>query len=223
MSMVIPDAIEPVVGWRCFDIVDGLLVSPQQRMPWPPKVAAKASCGNSRWSCEWMQATPEQRVGFEREASEEGYEAATGHYVKFLMPGGAIEEVPVYMPWGMVTTRIPPIKHYPDPGKEWVLVVVQRGHPSPSEGCSCGIHLATELSNALGYRGQTANAAVGWVKGWGKVIPASRGFRVEFAYPAKLYLFDPPEGRLDLSHYEVPLASVLECEGFLESIGVTWR
>jgi hypothetical protein len=222
MSMVIPDAIEPVVGWRCFDIVDGLLVSPQQKMPWPPARKAQASCGRDHWSYEWVQRTPAQRELLEQRATEGGFTAAVGHYVKFLMPNGEVEKVTVYMPWGM-KGRVPVVKHYPDKGKEWVLAVETHGHKAPNEGCSCGIHITTDLTNALGYRGQTANAAIGWVKGWGKVIPASRGFRVEFAYPEKLYLFNRPEGMTDLSHYGVPLASVLECEGFLDSIGVTWK
>jgi len=222
MAFVVPDAIEPVVGWRCFDIVDGLLVSPQQRMPWPPSAHAKAICGNERWHYEWMEATWEQIAALEEKARADGFEAATGHYVKFLMPDGDVQEVPVYMPWGF-RGSVPPVTHYPEEGTAWTLTVVTHSHPAPSEGCSCGIHIAREIDLALQYQGHGKNLAIGVVKGWGKVIPAHRGFRVEFAYPDRLYLFKPPEGDLDLSPYGVPLASVLECDEYLASIGVEWR
>jgi hypothetical protein len=222
VSLVIPDAIEPVVGWRCFDIVDGLLVSPQQRMPWPPGRKAKATCSNERWSCEWNLRTPKERSELEAKAAAEGFEAATGHYVKFLMPDGEVEQVSVYMPWGL-RGGVPPVTYYPTEGHEWVLEVAIHGHPAPHDGCSCGIHLATDISHALQYRGQTQSAAIGICKGWGKVIKGSRAHKVEFSYPERLYLFEQPEGPLDLSPYKIPLASVLECPEYLDTLGIKWR
>lgn len=221
MSMVIPDAIEPVVGWRCFEINDGLLISPQQRMPWPPARAARATCGNARWHQEWVEATPEELILMEAEARVDGFKAETGQYVRYLMPDGAIEQRGVYMPWGMRGSA-PAVPHYPAEGKEWVLRMSVRGHPAPDEGCHCGIHLARNLGTALPYApGDRSRGAFGLVKGWGKVIPASGGFRVEFAYPDRLYLYAEPHE--DLYAYGVPLAPVLECEEFLPQIGVTWR
>lgn len=223
MSFVVPDSIEPVVGWRCFDVVDGLLFSPQQRMPWPPAKKAKASCSNDHWFYEWVQRTPRQRQAMERKARKEGFDGAEGHFVRFQMRDGSIVEVPVYMPWGM-KGQVPPIKFWPDEGKEWVLNVKTHGHPAPEENCSCGIHLAKDFHFALSYRGSSnAPSVIGLVKGWGKVIPAHHGYRVEFAYPANLFLWNPPEGGCDLSSYEVPLAPVIECAEYLEAIGVTWH
>lgn len=222
MSMVVPDAIEPVVGWRCFNVIDGLLVSPQKNMPWPPAAKAKATCSSAHWNQEWVLATPAMRAVLEARAEQEGFTAELGQYVKYLMPSGEIEERGVYMPWGM-KGRVPPVQGYPPPGKDWVLRVSSTGHSAPHSDCHCGIHIARDIGLALQYRGHAKSTAIGVVKGWGRVIPANRGFRVEFAYPDKIFLFDPPEGNLDVSDYGVPVASVLECDEFIESIGVTWR
>ena len=222
VSFVVPDSIEPVLGWRCFDIHDGVLYSPQQRMPWPPAAKATAGCTRDQWYYEWVQRTPRQRERMERKALDEGFTPAEGHYIRFQMASGDIEEVPVYMPWGM-SGSVPPIRFYPAEGKEWVLSVKVVGHPAPDKGCHCGIHIARDFGHALEYRGQARNAAIGLVKGWGEVIPGSRAFRVQYAYPTKLYLFKRPEGDLDLSAYQIELAPIIECEEYLDAIGVTWR
>jgi hypothetical protein len=222
VTFVVPDSIEPVVGWRCFDVVDGVLFSPQQRMPWPPARKATAACSHDRWHYEWVQRTPRQRERMERKALDEGFTPEEGHFVRFQMFDGSIQEIPVYMPWGL-RGRVPPVMMFPAEGKEWVLNVKTLGHPAPDQNCQCGIHLAGDLQLALQYRGHSAGAAVGRVKGWGKVIPANRGYRVEFAYPERIYLFNKPEGQLDLTPYGVPLASVLDCEEYLDAIGVGWR
>ncbi len=217
--MVIPDAIEPVVGWRCFDVIDGQLVSPQQRMHWPVGKRAEAGCGKSRWEYNWVQATTAEREEMEIRAKENGFDAATGHYVKYLMPDGSIEQVPVYMPWGMANFN-KPITHYPDEGKEWVLIVHKSGHEAPHEGCHCGIHLAKDLDNALQY-GHHGQGCFARVKGWGKVVPASHGFRVEFAYPEKLFFYSVPPTEID--EYQCEVASVLDCPEFFNSLGITWH
>lgn len=222
MTFVVPDAIEPVVGWRSFYVEDGLLFSPQQRMPWPPGAHARASCSKAQWFYLWTQATTEERLALEEEAIEEGFTAELGQYVNYLMPDGQILQKAVYMPWGM-RDAAPPIHSFPDEGKDWVLVLHKMGHEAPADTCNCGIHLARDLALALQYSNRGKNSVFGLVKGWGKVIPGSAGFRVEFAYPEKLFLSSPPEGSLDLSAYGVPLLPVTKCDKFLESIGVTWK
>jgi hypothetical protein len=135
------------------------------------------------------------------------------------MRDGSIEEVPAYMPWGL-PPGAPPVKFFPSEGREMVLQVKHHGHTAPHESCRCGIHLATDIWHALDYRGETSRDVVGLVKGWGTVIRGSQGFRVEFAYPERLYLFGRPEGEMDLTHYGVPLASILECEEWLAEQGL---
>jgi hypothetical protein len=61
-------------------------------------------------------------------------------------------------------------------------------HEAPEEACTCGIYAL----NYLGERGLDYHSGVSVVFGtvacWGKVIPGSRGARVEYAYPSELYV-----------------------------------
>ncbi len=215
MSVVVPDAIEPVIGWRGFDVHDGLLVSPQRKMPWRPGGKATAECGNTRWEQKWVQVVPEQRRQLELEAIESGCTAVLGQYVNYLMGDGTINEMPVYMPWGMLDYA-PPITVYPEEGKEWVLWVDKRGHPSPDEQCNCGIHIAKKLTMALDYISR--DAVFGRVQGWGKVVPASHGYRVEFAYPAELYVLEKSRHHLAVlrENYGVPIFLAEQCGEYSE-------
>lgn len=218
--MVIPDSIEPVVGWRCFDLVGDRLVSPQQRMAWEPAVKAVADCRKSRWEHNWVQVTTEGRKEMEENAVKNGFTAAEGHYVKFLMPNGEIEVVPVFMPWGM-QDFLQPITAYPDPGMDWVLIVHKSGHEPPNEKCHCGIHMAQDLETALAY-GSHGTGCFGKVAGWGKSIVGTTGYRVEFAYPQELYFYTKPPSWM--AAYEVPMFPVLECEEFVrDGLGITWN
>ena len=66
-----------------------------------------------------------------------------------------------------------------------------RGHEAPDADCSCGIYMVTDRTAALGYAHE--GAALVRLRGWGKVIPATRGFRVQYAYPEKIYLLNLDE------------------------------
>jgi hypothetical protein len=62
-------------------------------------------------------------------------------------------------------------------------------HDAPAEGCTCGVHAARDLKNlrarmlfGLGLM------VVGEVSLWGKVIPGTRGYRAQFAYPRRLFV-----------------------------------
>jgi hypothetical protein len=62
-------------------------------------------------------------------------------------------------------------------------------HDAPTEGCTCGVHAARDLKNlrakmlfGLGLM------VVGEVSLWGKVIPGTRGYRAQFAYPRRLFV-----------------------------------
>lgn len=218
--MVIPDSIEPVVGWRCFDVVDGQLVSPQQRMPWPAGVKAQATCSRARAVFAWVQMLPDEHEQMRSEAIDKGHTPADDHYVKYLMPDGTVEKVDVHCPWGMQNFTAP-ITHYPDEGKEWVLVMTSNGHQSPHEQCHCGIHLAKNLELALDY-GDHGQGCFGRVAGWGKSIIGSTGYRVEFAYPQELFFYKKPPA--NMGAYKVPMFPVLECREFVsESLGIDWH
>ena len=62
-------------------------------------------------------------------------------------------------------------------------------HEAPTEGCTCGVYAARDLKNlrakmlyGLGLM------VVGEVSLWGKVIPGTRGYRAQFAYPRRLFV-----------------------------------
>lgn len=62
-------------------------------------------------------------------------------------------------------------------------------HGAPEQGCTCGIYAARDLKTlrakmlfGLGLM------VVGEVSLWGKVIPGTRGYRAQLAYPRRLYV-----------------------------------
>jgi hypothetical protein len=59
-------------------------------------------------------------------------------------------------------------------------------HRSPDQGCTCGWHAVRDASTLVRPGGPAG--VVGQVSLWGKVIEHARGFRAEFAYPARLRL-----------------------------------
>ncbi|MGQ0520564.1 MAG: hypothetical protein ACT4PX_05365 [Actinomycetota bacterium] len=89
-------------------------------------------------------------------------------------------------------------------------------HPAPSEGCTCGLYAARSLEH---LRGQPlfglSRMVVGEVSLWGKVIPGQHGYRAQFAYPRRLYLFEgalrrDPRLLEALARYEVPIEVTAE-------------
>lgn len=59
-------------------------------------------------------------------------------------------------------------------------------HRSPEPGCTCGVHAIKDPSRLA--RSGRAAAVVGRVAMWGRVIEHTKGYRAEFAYPARLRL-----------------------------------
>jgi hypothetical protein len=77
------------------------------------------------------------------------------------------------------------------------------GHGAPALECNCGIHAARELLHALQTQGlfsfaHAAGQAPFWIAGrlagWGKIVPGTRGFRAERAYPEALVLLERTVG-----------------------------
>jgi hypothetical protein len=129
-DFTIPDAIDPVVGWRYWrmDRSGRLLASlGGSGRGWRPGVAQRASCAS------------------QRDPNDFRFEHVSG--------------------------------------------ILTAPHDSPAERCRCGIYAARSLDD---LRSQMllglGIAVVGEVLLWGKVIPGSRGYRAQFAYPKHLYV-----------------------------------
>ena len=62
-------------------------------------------------------------------------------------------------------------------------------HHSPNRMCGCGIHIAAHQSLALHYLNKPTVIrfpVLAKVHGWGRTVPAEKGWRTEFAYPAEI-------------------------------------
>jgi hypothetical protein len=154
-SFGVPDAVEPVVGWRYWRVGShGHLTSiGPGKQEWMPGRAFAAHCRHER-----LDPDDER--------------------------------------WRLVD------------GSWW------RPHKSPDESCPCGIYAARDLRSLrsrvlFGMR----FCVVGEVSLWGKVIPGSRGFRAEFAYPKRLFVIRGAIGNEQrtigaLKAYRVPVETI---------------
>lgn len=61
-------------------------------------------------------------------------------------------------------------------------------HRSPEPGCTCGIHAMKDPIRLRRARPRGSAGVIGTVAMWGRVIEHTRGWRAEFAYPARLRL-----------------------------------
>ena len=213
---VIPDSIEPYKGYKALNVApDGTLWSPSEKLRWPVKQRAEAHCtrGLSQWS--WVPVEGKPR---EMDAT------------KMVRPGNAIVTTAVWV--SSTTTRpvpsqnaIKPSNPLP-PGWSWSWEPLT--HDAPAEGCSCGLYAVSQPVDCLSYvqpEGVIVEVAV-----WGKVVPASRGVRGQYAYPqsilspgeivdelmvtAKLYeipivVLDPPRPELASPPRRPPLPTPL--------------
>lgn len=59
-------------------------------------------------------------------------------------------------------------------------------HRSPEPGCTCGIHAMKDPRRLR--RASRSAGVVGTIAMWGRVIEHTKGWRAEFAYPARLRL-----------------------------------
>lgn len=187
---VIPDSIEPVVGWRGFNFQGDRLVSSSYGHVWEPEKPAEARCllqtsPTYRWNAvKWYDGDP--LAQYQQPVLTF---AASSSYFITLGSGAAVPVEPSRPKPPEVL--LPPCytwvleAHYPDP------------HEAPAEGCNCGFHLSTDRATALQYGPILAECA-----GWGKTVKHAGGWRVEYAYPHKLYCADPATA-LKLERYGV--------------------
>jgi hypothetical protein len=68
--------------------------------------------------------------------------------------------------------------------------LIDRHGPVPSTDCHCGIYAAHDLGTLKGLARPHLRLplVVGKVSLWGRIIPAAKGYRAQFAYPKRLWL-----------------------------------
>jgi hypothetical protein len=118
------------------------------------------------------------------------------------------------------------------PGYMFDATHVDGDHTSPDPKCKCGFYAVDTLPRLLEVY-ETWNrvlsrvemerypAVLGQVKMWGKVIPGERGWRAQYAYPARLLIVKSLVGDLlnrhlpvyeDLQNYGVPVDFITPAE-----------
>lgn len=178
MSVVIPDSIEPVVGWKVLTIRDGgTLSSPTYPMHWIPGKKTEAECtGDLYFTWELVdEDVPEEPP--------------------------SVEEVLQWFPGTYLNTPTDP----PPPGKRWKSTVTSNNHQIPNNLCSCGIYIASRPEITDQYSSSYNKDVLVEMKGWGNVIEYQDGWRTQFAYPSAIYVKDQKTAELISPDYEVPV------------------
>jgi len=156
--MIIPDSIEPRLGWKALLIREGWLYSPQQNTRWPLRQPLQAQCSHTHKEYEWEL--------HDTVADWEGEE--------FWIPASFLSE-------GSTTTfSWPP--HPAPPGQTWK----PRQLPHNLSACRCGIYVVDTAEQCSWYL-QGENRVLCEIALWGQTVLGDKGARGEFAYPQKLF------------------------------------
>lgn len=199
--MIVPDGITPDVGWRSWNVVNGILHSLNYDAAWPLKTALVAECSHPP-----RQKYVPKRYGrivpvghaHEGVAQAHGYSVVLQRVFAFETGGLGpleIEPPPVQLPegWGYELEEVP--------------------MEVPDEYCRCGIYALKDKAELLRSPYLVSGkAAIGAVSLWGKVIPADKGYRAQYAYPLFLYT---DEALLD---YGVPTRPLSDLGEGLQSV-----
>lgn len=164
--MIIPDSIEPYLGWKALRISGGTLTSPQRDTVWPAGKRLEARCQSGR------------RLTFYALRPQDP-DPDNVYVVYYCQPGVTMfANLPGfgYLNFGEL----------PRGCNRWVGVPsIEEGH-IVSIHCACGIYVVDDPMGCLSYF-RPSSCVLAQVALWGKVRTASKGARGEFAYPVKIY------------------------------------
>lgn len=178
--MVVPDSIEPYIGWKALRISDqGLLYSPQSGCDWPKRSRLEAICYRERLPCwRWIQVETSEAYGSEAKAT--------------------VANVPIGL--------LPPLpREDPMPGYTWVPMKVKDDHKIVDAICSCGIYAVSNPHDCWAYL-RSEDGVLVEVAVWGRTVIASDGVRGQYAYPQKIVVSSQLEelGQKAAEAYGVP-------------------
>jgi len=199
-KLVVPDSIEPYLGWKALTVSDDLLLSPQQYTVWPPGQRLEAVCSNHRHQGHWR--------------ADYGWRLVKGvpPQAHYYIPGRLSDAVnstatPTELldiwdpdkPLGGLYYAPPEITNYSDPpdvlppdGYYWFWdcdadeKIWIEGTPIAGFGCTCGIYATSKPATCQPYFRN--NSVLAQVALWGTVTLAHVGSRGQYAYPQKLII-----------------------------------
>lgn len=174
-AIVIPDSIEPVVGWKALNLWNNKLRSPQKGTLWPKHKPLEAKCPDG--------------------AAVTGV-WKTGHIGSYQPEGD------LFLSWTKFSWSIdiPDIPEGPLPREmEWQLYLERIEHDVAGSGCSCGIYITNDLQYAAAYGEILVRVA-----GWGTTTVHAAGYRVAYAYPQEIYVSSEHQRKL-VAGYGVPV------------------
>lgn len=184
---VVPDSIDPLVGYRSWGIHDGKLVSQYDGTVWEPGQPCEAACPHVEHV--WQAVQGEHGMTW-----DDAHHHWGGHkHPGAAWVGAASASAMVSVPHA----HVPPNVKLPD---GWRYILEVHKHQAPDENCSCGLYAAANEG------GHPHNVAYGKVNLWGKVIPGTNAHRAQYAYPAEINLVGVhPSAYEPLKAYGVPV------------------
>jgi hypothetical protein len=187
-KIIVPDSIEPYIGWKALAIVNGFLCSPQQNTVWPKAAKLEAACISPIHQ-------PQQDVKYSWQLEKGDPPPYAYYYVPGLDTANSTAPVEIidweqemgicYSPPGVYAQppdELPPAGHYwryVDEGTEWI-----EGRPIATNYCTCGIYAVSTPQGCNPYF--RSNTILAQVALWGTVTVAHSGCRGQYAYPQKL-------------------------------------
>lgn len=203
---VIPDGVEPIIGYRSWEFLNGQLCSGSRNVSvlWPPGEPLVARC--------LREGEPTWRQGFTTRPTDPTYGPQDADYG----PTGSVIGLPP------MVTRPLTLQTKPPPGMHlnWIEETIPH-HPAPAEGCSCGIYAVNNQALVPSYVSDPYAHVWGAVKLWGRIIPGEKGWRAEKAYPDRLYTASE-DVLLALEGYGVPV-SLSPCSIYGRAVPIKHR
>lgn len=179
---VIPDSIEPYLGYKALRMTEGHLVSPSQYARWPKKEPLESECkrGNSQNKFEWKLVP-----------APEGWEGMFWVSSKFLIEGAT------------TTFSWPPDN--PPEGFTWIPEEAEHD----LTGCQCGIYVVDD-PDATRYYLDGYDRVLTQVALWGQVVIGNKGARGQYAYPQRLFAAEQQQETATemAAAYDIPLEIV---------------
>lgn len=205
-SLVIPDSIEPFLGYKAlalFETLNGIweieLRSPQQSTEWPPRQRLEATCDRT------------SAITFGWTAIPDSQPANLLPAIQSSTPTHVVWTNTLYTNATAITTHtldpnqwMPPTIPAPE-GTHWSWEP-QTNHPVVTSSCTCGIYAVNTPDQCTPYMHNPASV-IAEIALWGRVITAAKGARGQYAYPQKLLI--PPNltsiGEQLSDTYQIPV------------------